>query len=318
MRVRLLCALAATAALFAVPAGAQALTIGMSENQPSMFSDPLFTALNVKNVRLVTAYDVMTRGDDELGRVSQYLNAAQAAGIEPLVTFEHARGAAEICGKRSNRNRPQCKLPTVAQYEQNIRLFLSRFPHVKVIAPFNESNHFTQPTSRSPTRAARFTDIVRKNCADCKLVVADILDQANNAKAKRPKFTSTLRYVKRFRRALKEPRTICGLHNYSDVNRFRQSGTKAIVRALGCKEVWLTETGGLYAFASFKPSESRQLRATKYMFNLAGRNRKISRLYNYTFFGGVTPRFDAGLVANGQPRSAYAEIKNRISAAQAR
>jgi hypothetical protein len=316
MRVRLLCALTAVAALFAVPTGAQALTIGMSENQPPMFSDPLFTALNVKHVRLVTAYNVMTRGDDELARVDQYLSSAQAAGIEPLVTFEHARGAAEGCKFARNRRKAQCRLPSVAQYEQNIRLFLSRFPQVKVIAPFNEANHFTQPTSKNPARAARFTDIVRKNCADCTIVAADILDQANNAKAKRPKFTSTIRYIKRFRRALKEPRRICGIHNYSDVNRFRTAGTRAIIRALGCKEIWLTETGGLYAFASFKPSESRQLRATKFMFKLAASNRKIKRLYNYTWFGAVTPRFDAGLVANGQPRSAYAEIQKRITASQ--
>jgi hypothetical protein len=37
------------------------------------------------------SYDVITSGDDELQRVSDYLTAAQAAGIAPLVTFEYAR-----------------------------------------------------------------------------------------------------------------------------------------------------------------------------------------------------------------------------------
>ena len=48
------------------------------------------------------------------------------------------------------------------------------------------------------------------------------------------------------------------------------------------------------------------------MFKLANRNQRIKRLYIYTWFGKVTPRFDAGLVANGKPRSAYYEVKKRL------
>jgi hypothetical protein len=305
--------LAVAVCLVLAPAGAQAaLTVGIAENQPSVFDDPLFTNLGAKHARVVMSYNVMTSGDDELQRVTDYLGKAQATGVEPLVTFEHARGAAEICKKPANRNKRQCKLPTPKQYESNIRAFLARFPFVKTIAPFNEINHFTQPTSRNPVAAARFSDIVRRNCAGCKIVVADILDQSDSTKAKRPTYKSTVRYIQRFRRALKSPRNICGLHNYSDTNRFRDVGTKAIIRALGCKEIWLTETGGIYKFASFKASQSRQLKATKYMFSLANRNKRIKRLYIYTWFGNVTPRFDAGLVADGVPRSSYFEVKKRI------
>jgi hypothetical protein len=313
MRTRLLLGAACALALLIAPAGANAaLKIGIAENQPALFSDPLFKALGARYARVVVSYNVMTSGDDELQRVTDYLNAAQAAGVEPLVTFEHARGGAEICKSRANRNRPQCKLPTAAEYEANFKAFRGRFPFVRVYAPFNEINHFTQPTSRNPKAAAQFTNIARRNCPGCKIVVADILDQADNPKARRPTYKSTLRYIAAFRRAYKGPRTYCGLHNYSDTNRFRDFGTKAIIRALGCKEVWLTETGGIYKFASFKASESRQLRATRYMFTLAKRNKRITRLYIYTWFGNVTPRFDAGLVANGVPRRAYAEVKKRI------
>ena len=48
------------------------------------------------------------------------------------------------------------------------------------------------------------------------------------------------------------------------------------------------------------------------MFKLAKRNRRIKRLYVYTWFGATTPRFDAGLVAHGKPRPAYAEVKKRL------
>jgi hypothetical protein len=308
----LLGALSAVLCLTLAPAGAHAaLGIGIAENKPALFADPLFKDLGVKYSRVVVSYDVMTSGDDELQRVTDYLNAAQASGVEPLVTFEHARGGAEICKSRANRNKRQCKLPTPARYEGNLRLFLARFPFVKTIAPFNEINHFTQPTSRNPKAAARFTDIVRKNCPTCKIVVADILDQADSAKARRPTYRDTVRYIASFRRALKTKRTICGLHNYSDTNRFRDAGTKAIIKALGCREIWLTETGGIYKFASFKASQSRQLKATKFMFTLANRNKRIKRLYIYTWFGNVTPRFDAGLVADGKARSSYFEVKKR-------
>ena len=95
-------------------------------------------------------------------------------------------------------------------------------------------------------------------------------------------------------------------------SRFRDRGTKAIIKALGCREIWLTETGGIYKFGGFKASQKRQLRATKYMFKLARRNRRIKRLYVYTWFGAVTPRFDAGLVAGGKPRSSYYEVRKRL------
>ena len=314
MPTRLLVAAACAVLLaLAAPAAAPAaLKIGIAENKPNLFSDPLFTDLGVKYTRVVVSYNVMTSGDDEQQRVAEYVAGAAALGVEPLVTFEHARGGAEICNKRSNRRKKQCRLPTAKQYERNFKLFRARFPLVKTYAPWNEVNHFTQPTARNPKAAARFIDIARRNCRGCKIVVADILDQADSARVKRPTYRATTRYIQRFKKALKAPRTICGLHNYSDTNRFRDRGTKAIIKALKCKEIWLTETGGIYKFASFKASQKRQLKATKYMFKLANRNKRIKRLYVYTWFGKVTPRFDAGLVANGKPRSAYKEVKKRL------
>ena len=196
--------------------------------------------------------------------------------------------------------------------------FFAAFPTVKVVSPWNEANHFTQPTSRSPASAAKFTNTVAKLCKRCKIVVADILDQADDPAAKSPKFTQTAKYIATFRRSLKVKRGICGIHNYSDVNRFRSTGTSALMKSLGCKEYWLTETGGLYDFGSFwskktykgcSKASSCQLKATKYMFTQAKKNKKIKRLYVYTWFGDVTPRFDAGLVADGKARPALAEIR---------
>jgi hypothetical protein len=299
-------------AAFPAAAPAKGLAVGIGENSPSMFTDPLFGQLRVKNARLVVSYNVMTSGDDELARVRAYLGAAQAVRVRPLVTFEHARGDATQC--KVAPSAPQCRLPSPAEYEQNLRLFLGAFPAVREIVPWNEINHFTQPTARKPKAAATFTKIARRACAGCTVVIADVLDQANNPSAKRPKFGSTMKYIKRFRKAYKGPRKVCGIHNYSDVNRFRKAGTKALVKALGCKQIWLTEAGGIYSFPGFAPSPKRQLKATKYLFKVARSIKRVKRVYVYNFFGGVTPRFDAGLVAGGVPRPAFGEVVKQTKA----
>jgi hypothetical protein len=322
MRSRLVLLSACLLAL-AVPAAkaSAAPIVGISENQPSMFSDPLFTALGVKHARIVVGWDVMARGGYDLTRVTQYIQAAQASGVEPLVAFEHTRGDASKCNVKKNYRATICKLPSAKQYETALRAFFAAFPGVKVIAPWNEANHFTQPTSRDPKAAARFTDTAAKVCPSCTIVVADMLDQADDPSAKKPTFKNTEKYIKSFRKSLKTKRDICGLHNYSDVNRFRTTGTKALMKALGCKQYWLTETGGLYKFGSFwskktykgcTSSASCQLKATKYLFSTASKDKKIKRVYVYTWFGAVTPRFDAGLVANGAKRPAYDEVAKHV------
>jgi hypothetical protein len=313
MRSRLLCLLLSGAALLALPGAAQAApTIGIAENNPQMFQDPLFSQLGAKHARLVVSWNVMTARNDEITRVIDYISAAQAARVQPLVTFEHARGDATICNKRKNRRKAQCKLPTAKAYQKNITLFRDAFPYVRNIVAWNEINHFTQPTYKNPRAAAKFTSIARKVFRGKTVVAADILDQADNTRARRPTFRSATRYIKAFRRYYKGPRKICGVHNYSDINRFRSTGTKTIIKALGCKQIWLTEAGGIFKFSSFKASQSRQLKATKYMFRVARSIKKVKRLYVYTWFGGVTSRFDAGLVANGKARRAYGEVRKHI------
>jgi hypothetical protein len=313
-----------------VPATAPAAPlVGISENNAPMFADPNFTRLDVSTTRLVVAYNTVAaaaRGDTELNdRVIPYLDAARAQGVEVLVAFEHARGAAEICNQRKNRRLSQCRLPSAREYEAQLRAFLTLRPDVHTFAPWNEANHFTQPTSRNPKAAARFTDIATRVCRDlrrkCTIMAADVLDAANNTASRNPSYTSTERWIRSFRRALKSKRTVCGIHNYSDVNRFRTSGVRAIKRALGCRSYWLTETGGLFDFGSFWTKSTKrvgkcrtaaacQVKALQFLFRNFRRDKTIKRIYIYTWYGGDQPRFDAGIVrgAPGGPttrRPAY-------------
>lgn len=285
-----------------------------------MFTDPLFRDLGIKRARIVVPWNVVaaaSRGDNVLAILDQWMAAAQAAGVEPLVTLEHSRGAPLDCRVRRNKRAAQCRLPSATAYRRAFQALLTRYPTLKVVSPFNEINHPSQPTVDNPATAAQYTNIASQVCKQlkrkCTLVTIDVLDQADRPAAKRPTFAKTESYIKRFRRALKVPRSVCGIHNYSDVNRFRSTGTRALTSALGCRQYWLTETGGLYKFGrSFPASESRQAKATRYMFSLAHGNKKIRRVYIFNWFGEETVRFDAGLVVDNRPRKAYNEVKRQI------
>ena len=109
---------------------------------------------------------------------------------------------------------------------------------MKVISPWNEANHRSQPTFKNPKRAAQYYNVVRKNCRGCKIVAADVIDEVNME-----------RWLKVFKKTAKKPR-IWGLHNYRDTNKRkgqRLGGTKRLLKAVKGK-VWLTETGGIVKF----------------------------------------------------------------------
>ena len=48
----------------------------------------------------------------EAGRLDDYLRAAQAAGVEPLVSIQHTRGDSSRCGQKKNFSKGICKLPS--------------------------------------------------------------------------------------------------------------------------------------------------------------------------------------------------------------
>jgi hypothetical protein len=318
MRPKLLALFALIVLAAALPAAASAkVKVGISENNQQMFADPNFKALNVKYTRLVMAYNVIEaagKGDNELSdRVAPYIAAATAQGVEVLVTLEHARGAAEVC--KTSRTKPQCKLPSPAQYEAAFKAFRALFPQVKTFIAWNEGNHFTQPISRYPKVGAQFAKIAERNCAGCTILPVDVLDQSDSAKAKKPTFKSTTKWVKAWRKAYGKTPKICGIHPYSDTNRTRTTGTKAIIKALRCKKYWMTEAGGIVKFGtSFPFNLKRAATATKYMFTKIAKIKGVERLYAYTFFGGLTDRFDSGIVeirsdGSTQTRPAYDVVK---------
>jgi hypothetical protein len=279
-----------------------AVLVGVADQNPAVFSDPLFDRLRVKRSRNFPAWNVALSSRQAAG-LDAWLDGARAARVEPLISFSQSVG--------SRCPRKPCKLPTVREYTRAFRAFRRRWPFVKVISPWNEANHRSQPTFKNPKRAAQYYNVVRKYCRGCKIVAADVIDETNME-----------RWLRTFRRYARTPR-LWGLHNYRDTNPRRGQrfgGTARLLRAVK-GQVWLTETGGLARFVLpgggtlFPYSLSRQNRAVKRMFSLAKRYRsRIKRLYIYNWFGQPrNQRFDAGLVnPNGTPRPAYNTVRRNL------
>ena len=302
LRRTLLAALLAGAA-FASPAQAN-FVVGMGDQDAAMFDDPNFQDLNIQRVRYLVPYDwFKNKGID--AEVSSFMHRAQADGAEVLVHFTARRGCYEN-GRYSKRK--VCRAPSVRTYKSNFKRFRTEFPGTTTFGVWNEGNHVSQPVYNKPKLAAQYFLAARSACRTCTFVAADVLDSKNMES-----------WLSKFDRYDKGKARIFGLHNYSDVNRKRSSGTKRLLRRVG-GEVWLTETGGILKFLpQFPRSESRQAKRTKYMFSLAnkydskraGMRSKVTRLYNYQYTGSPkSARFDAGLVnPNGSARKAYAAFK---------
>jgi hypothetical protein len=270
------------------PAPGTGPLLAIADQKPETFADPLFRRLGVARSRLNTPWNSIFT---EPARLDAWLQAARAAGVEPLVAFEHARGSA--CPTAP------CSLPSVAAYSKAVTAFHQRYPWVHLLQPWNEANSATQPTGTHPERAAAYYQQVRRICPGCTITAADVLDGSNLD-----------RWLGRFRAALHgTPTPLWGLHNYSDTNRFRTTGTKRMLSAVP-GEIWMTEAGGIVSFVTadgrtaLSDDEQRAARAIRFLFTLADLSRRITRIYVYQWkidFPGN--RFDAGLVRpDGQPR----------------
>jgi hypothetical protein len=144
-----------------------------------------------------------------------------------------------------------------------------------------------------------------------KVTGLDILDAAN---IKCKQMYCALKYIRTFMKYAKPRPKYWGLHNYADTNRFDTKRTKAILKATKSGDIWLTETGGIVSLGkNFPYSTSRAAKAIGCMFTLAKSNRRITRLYVYSFFGiKKGTLFDAGLInPNGTKRPGYDVMKKR-------
>src|SRR3954453_4831952 len=303
----------AAAAFALLPATAGAKTgvrVGIGDQQASMFDQPLFQARKFKRVRYFVRWDVMKTADERLA-ARRYIQRAREDGISVLLHIS----SDDLRIKRAH-------LPSVSAFRTQVRRLVPYFRKlgVREFGAWNEVNHASQPTYRSPTRAADFFvetyRAVRPRCSFCTVVALDVLDQRGVERYMRSWYrhlSSTYR-----RRA-----TIVGIHNYGDVNRQRTTFTRNIIQEShhynSHTKFWFTETGGIVKFGrSFPCNTTRARNRLRNMFDLAKtyHSSGVERMYVYNWTAppdGCDARFDAGLVNfDGTARPGYTYLRQKL------
>jgi hypothetical protein len=305
--VALLCVTAALVGVaVAAPASSSAATpVGISTQDYGHFNAGPFRTVGFRKVRYVAPWNVALKRSDR-NYFANYVRAARARGLQIFVSLNVTNGSR--CPRRP------CRLPSVRSYTKAFKAFRRRFRSVRIISPWNEANHRSQPTYRNPKRAAQYYKVARRYCRGCTIVAADVIDESNMVR--------WLRVFKRYARGAR----LWGLHNYKDTNPRRgqkRGGTRKLLRAVRGR-VWLTETGGIVFFrlpsggVLFPDSESRASRALGTMFRLAQRyRRRIKRVYIYDWSQSAPGnRFDSGLVRrNGSTRPGYDTVRRNLATA---
>lgn len=295
----------------ALPASASAkvnVSVAIGDESPKMFNSPLYKALKMKKARYFIKWNAGANAG-ELQKADAYVAAARANGVKVLMHLS-----------TDNLTARQAKLPSVAQYKLAARFLVKRYKSqgVRDWGVWNEANHVTQPTFKSPKRAAEFYKSFKSICSGCKIVALDVLDQQGVES-----------YIRRWLAAAGSSgrsAKVIGIHNYSEVNRRikkgsnRYPGTARIIKTVRTKnkkaKFWYTETGGVVNFGgSFPCNKTRPVSRNTFMFGLAKKfDKDIERLYTYNWFGANCQGFDAGLVeANGAARPAYSKFKSALS-----
>jgi len=293
---RLAASLVVLLAALAVAAPASALTIGIADQKPDMFSDPRFQDSGIRFARRAVAWDALT-SPGQTAALDEWMNAARAAHVDPLVSFTH-----------SSVDRRQLPTPERLLYE--FRRFRARYPWITEFATWNEANHCGEPTCHRPELVAAYWRKLRIACPQCKILGAEVLDM--------PNMTS---WVKAFRRVSKVQPRYWGLHNYIDANRLRTTGTKRLLKATGHALIWFTETGGIVSRVNrrkvtFPESASHAAIATRFVFdNLVPLSPRNTRVYLYHWNSEPGPKtWDSALIGpGGRPRPAFRVLERVLT-----
>jgi hypothetical protein len=317
--VPIACLAALIAAGITTTTASAALIAGVGDQNPSTFSDPNFMKLKVKRTRLIVSWDAINSAAGR-ARLDEWMNAVNAAGLKPLVAFNPTGG--------SRCPASPCVIPNAAAYKNAFKAFRSRYPFVREFNFWNETNSATQPTGPTKPAVLKKTVALYKAAKSvcgrgCTVTGPDLLDQGvgDSRRSVRVRNQNRMRnWVNMFLKYAgpgNYPK-IWGIHNYGDTNYGRSAGTAFMLHSIARRgQVWVTETGGIYAFRQqggktvFKASAPRQAKATKNAYSLANRFRgRIKRLYYYQWRkNNANDFFDAGIVAfNNVPRPAYSVL----------
>jgi hypothetical protein len=303
MRRRLVLAavgLAALAVALAAPAAHGAVVVGIADQKPAMFGDQRFKDLGIRHARVQVPWDVMEH-PEQLMEIDGWLAAANAAGVQPLVSWGHSRTERRL-------------LPSPSRFKYEFRRFRARYPWVDTFAAWNEANHCGEPTCHRPRLVGAYWKSLRRECPSCTILASELLDMPN-----------MVSWVREFRRYVRTEPEIWGLHNYVDANRFRTTGTRRLLRAVK-GEVWLTEVGGLVyrrnrpktgrSQVRLRESPSHAARATEWLLNeLLPISSRLRRVYVYHWDAStLRDTWDSALITpGGRGRPALKVLQDHVS-----
>jgi hypothetical protein len=299
---------------------AHGAVVGIGDQNASTFSDPNFKKLKVKRTRLIVAWNAINSSSGR-ARLDQWMRAAKARKLHVLVAFNPS--ANSKCPRRP------CSIPSSKSYSKALKAFRKRYSFVKEFNFWNETNSATQPTGPTKASTLKKTAALYKAAKSvcgrrCAVTGPDLLDQGVGDKRRSVRVRNQKRMAKWTAMFLKYAGSknypkIWGIHNYGDTNYGRSTGTAFMLKSVAKRgQVWVTETGGIYAFKQqsgkvvFKANAKRQAKATTYAYTIAKKYRsRIKRLYYYQWKkNNAGDFFDAGIVDfGGKLRPAYRSLK---------
>src|SRR3712207_4013303 len=133
----------------AAPASAN-YRVGIGDQSPSMFAHPQFQELKLKRTRYLLAWDWYKKEADR-NEVAAFMTAARQQNFEVLVTFTAKRGCFV---NNKYKKTSACKAPSTSALKSSFKRFRTAYPWAKLFAAWNEGNHVSQPTFKSPKTAA--------------------------------------------------------------------------------------------------------------------------------------------------------------------
>lgn len=275
----------------AVPSAASALVVGIGDQAPAMFSDPAFLSLHIPEARLTVAWNVAVARDQRsaLAAAKGWINAARADGVAPLISFS------------GNGN----YIPTVAQYTGAVRAFIHRFPSVKRYTAWNEPDWIYRSISRHPLLAASFFNALVRSCTGCTVLAGDLYLPANQLGP----------WLRAYKKGLRFRPAGWALHNYYDVRTHTTAQLRVILK-LTSGPIWLDEISGVERRGHWQyrnQSAAAAGRDEAFLFSLARRFPRISRIYHYQWRASPIAGWDSGLLAaNASRRPGYYVVERAI------
>src|SRR4051794_24244208 len=139
----------AVLALSAVPAAAEARTnvrVGIADQQIAMFSAPKYRSLKLKLTRYFIRWDAR-KDPNSIAAADAFVRKARTRHVRVLMHIS-----------TNTFVKKKAHLPSVGEYRRYVGYLVRRYKKLGVHdwGAWNEANHVTQPTWKSPRRAAQF------------------------------------------------------------------------------------------------------------------------------------------------------------------